>query len=44
MKVVGTCDKKLLEIYVVVVFVYLKRLKIVLRCAKAGCGRHTSSA
>ena len=26
----------------VVVVVYLKRLRIVLRCAKAGCGRRTS--
>ena len=29
---------------VVVVVVYLKRLRIVLRCAKAGCGRRTSSS
>ena len=28
----------------VVVVVYLKRLRIVLRCAKAGCGRRTSSS
>ena len=29
---------------VVVVVVYLKCLRIVLRCAKAGCGRRTSSS
>ena len=29
---------------VVVVVVYFKRLRIVLRCAKAGCGRRTSSS
>ena len=28
----------------VVVVVYHKRLKIVFRCAKAGCGRRTSSS
>ena len=28
----------------VVVVVYLKRLRIVLRCTKAGCGRRTSSS
>ena len=29
---------------VVVVVVYLMRLRVVLRCAKAGCGRRTSSS
>ena len=32
------------EVVVVVVFFYLKRLRIVLRCAKAGCGRRKSSS
>ena len=37
----GACDA---VVVVVVVVVYLKRLRIVLRCAKAGCGRRTSSS
>ena len=31
-------------VFSVVVVVYLKRLRIVLRCAKAGCGRRPSSS
>ena len=33
-----------LDVVGVVVVVYFKRLRIVLRCAKAGCGRRTSSS
>ena len=32
------------EVVFVVVVVYLKRLRMVLRCAKAGYGRRTSSS
>ena len=31
-------------VVVVVVIVYLKHLRVVLKCAKAGCGRRTSSS
>ena len=31
-------------LYVCMYVVYLKRLRIVFRCAKAGCGRRTSSS
>ena len=39
-----SCTVVYVVVCVVVVVVYLKRLRIVLRCAKAGCGRRTSSS
>ena len=40
---VGCCwGNVVIGVVVVVVVVYLKRLKRVFRCAKAGCGRRTS--
>ena len=35
---------EMIVVVVVVVVVYFKRLKMVLRCAKAGCGRLMSSS
>ena len=37
-------DSVVVESVVVVDFVYFKHLKIVFRCAKAGCGRRMSSS